>query len=104
MLTPGGRTPFFPAPMRITERTRAVLEAVAAEPGLSNRALAQRVGIGDAGQVSRLLARLRQLGLVANDCEGRGSANAWRLTLEGAQTEALARRQRAWRAPLYGRG
>ena len=77
---------------RISERSLTVLEAAAREPGLSNRALAKRAGIRDGGQASRLLHRLRQLGLMVNDGQGRGCANAWRLTPLGREAEALARR------------
>jgi len=103
MLIDEGRAAPLALASRITERTLTVLETVAREPGLSNRAVAERAGIRDGGQASRLLHRLRQLGLVVNDGHGRGSANAWRLTPLGRQAESLARRQRAWRSPPYDR-
>ncbi len=71
--------------LRLTYRTIAVLEAVAAEPHLSNREVAGRAGITDAGQVSKLLKRIAALGLVENVGGGqvKGASNAWRLTGRG---------------------
>ncbi len=72
-------------PMRLTYRTLRVLECASASPGLSNRALATAAGIADQGQVSKLLARLERLGLLANDGAGhlKGEPNAWKLTADG---------------------
>jgi AcrR family transcriptional regulator len=69
-------------PMRLTYRTARVLETAVRHPGASNRLLGEGAGIADQGQVSKLLARLRRLGLLANTGEGqsRGERNAWRLT------------------------
>ncbi len=74
-------------PMRLTYRTVRVLEAIAAHPGVSNRKVAERVGITDQGQVSKLLARLERLGLLQNTGEGhtKGEPNAWRLSEKGRQ-------------------
>jgi AcrR family transcriptional regulator/DNA-binding MarR family transcriptional regulator len=71
--------------MRLTYRTARVLEGIAEHPGLSNREAAERAGIADAGQVSKLLARLERLGLLANRGSGRvkGEPNAWSLTAKG---------------------
>jgi AcrR family transcriptional regulator len=71
--------------MRLTYRTARVLEGVAELPGGSNREIGERAGIQDPGQVSKLLSRLRSLGLLANGCEGhaKGEPNAWTLTLKG---------------------
>lgn len=71
--------------MRLTYRTTRVLEGVAEEPGASNRQVAERAGISDQGQVSRLLARLERLGLLVNESDGhaRGEPNAWLLTTKG---------------------
>ena len=68
--------------MRLTYRTARVLEGIAARPGASNREVAERAGIQDPGQISKLLARLRGLGLLTNSSHGhaRGEPNAWRLT------------------------
>lgn len=71
--------------MRLTYRTARVLEGVAERPGASNRQVAERAGISDQGQVSKLLARLERLGLLANAGEGhaKGEPNAWSLTPKG---------------------
>jgi AcrR family transcriptional regulator/DNA-binding MarR family transcriptional regulator len=71
--------------MRLTYRTAKVLEAVAEIPGVNNRQVAMQAGISDQGQVSKLLARLERLGLLANGSGGhaRGEPNAWSLTAKG---------------------
>jgi DNA-binding MarR family transcriptional regulator len=75
--------------MRLTYRTARVLEAVAAQPGASNRQVADHAGIQDQGQVSKLLARLERLGLLVN--RGQGEPNAWSLTAAGmAVTHSIA--------------
>ncbi len=77
--------PLAEVPMRLTYRTARVLEVLAACPEASNRAVGERSGVADQGQISRLLARLQRLGLAQNAGEGhrghlRGEANAWTLT------------------------
>jgi AcrR family transcriptional regulator/DNA-binding MarR family transcriptional regulator len=81
------RDPLQEVPMRLTYRTARVLECVAAQPGVSNRMVADRAGVSDQGQISKLLARLERLGLVVNGSEGhtRGEANAWTLTALGRE-------------------
>jgi DNA-binding IclR family transcriptional regulator len=76
--------------MRVTYRTARVLEGVAGCPGASNRLVAERAGIHDPGQVSKLLARLKRLGLLLNTGEGRvkGEPNAWSLTPLGERLAA----------------
>ncbi len=71
--------------MRLTYRTVRVLAAVATNPASSNRQLGQAAGIEDQGQISKLLARLRKLGLIENaDTDpGKGVPNAWTLTTRG---------------------
>jgi AcrR family transcriptional regulator len=71
--------------MRLTYRTVRVLAAVAINPASSNRQLGQAAGIEDQGQISKLLARLRKLGLIENaDTDpGKGAPNAWTLTTRG---------------------
>src|SRR6202042_1559715 len=66
-------------PMRLTYRTARVLEEIAQHPGVSNRTVAERVGIIDQGQISKLLARLERLALLENTGEGhtKGEPNAW---------------------------
>jgi AcrR family transcriptional regulator len=73
--------------MRLTYRTLRVLSVISETPGLSNRAIGDRAGIRDQGQMSKLLSRLCELGLVANSGAGQahGAANAWRLDHAGVQ-------------------
>jgi AcrR family transcriptional regulator len=79
--------PLVDIPMRLTYRTALVLEALAECPGVSNREVAERAGISDQGQVSKLLARLEHLGLLGNSGAGqpKGAANAWTLTSTGVR-------------------
>jgi AcrR family transcriptional regulator len=82
--------PFKDLPIRFTYRTARVLATIAEQSGQghhpSNRDIANSAGIADNGQVSRLLHRLQQCGLVENVGEGhaRGGSNAWRLSARGA--------------------
>ncbi len=85
--------PLGEVPMRLTYRTARVLQTTAERPGMSNRLIGEGAGLSDQGQVSKLLARLQRLGLLANTGEGpaRGEANAWRLTPLGERvTEQLS--------------
>ncbi len=92
--------PLGGVPMRLTYRTARVLEGIAEHPGASNRLVGERAGIADPGQVSKLLARLERLGLLANTGEGhtKGEPNAWTLTARGARVarsvSAYAARER----------
>ena len=81
--------------MRITYRTLRVLSAVADLPGGSNREIADRAGVSDAGQISKLLARLEKIGLLHNSGDGqaKGERNAWGLTARGAEVEEATRVQ-----------
>jgi AcrR family transcriptional regulator len=76
---PAGRT--IRSPLRLTERTCAVLAAVGESPGGNNRQVAAGSGASEP-QISRLLPRLAEHGLVEN----RGShVKAWWLTASGAE-------------------
>lgn len=77
--------PALPAKMRITYRTLRVLEAIAHEPGASNREVADAAGVADEGQISRLLCRLSGLELVVNSggSPTRRGVNSWLLTAAG---------------------
>ncbi len=77
--------------VRLTYRSSRVLDAIARYPGASNREVADRAGIVDQGQVSKLLARLHARGLIANIGAGksRGAPNSWRLTEPGERLLAL---------------
>lgn len=87
--TPAQRDPLDGLDMRITYRTVRVLMTIAANPDASNRKIAGEAGIGDQGQVSKLLARLEHLGLIHNTGVGpaKGAPNAWTLTPRGKQVE-----------------
>jgi hypothetical protein len=80
-------------PMRLTYRTALVLDGVGKNPGASNRVIGEAADIYDQGQISKLLARLQRLGLVANAGRGqaRGEANAWTLTARGEEVERAVR-------------
>ncbi len=71
--------------VRITYRTARVLSSIAAYPGASNREVADRAGIVDQGQISKLLNRLQGRGLITKLSEGHtsGAPNSWRLTERG---------------------
>jgi AcrR family transcriptional regulator len=89
----GGTDPLRNVPMRLTYRTARVLAAALEHPGSSNRFIGEQAGVYDQGQISRLLARLERIGLLANTGEGhvKGESNAWSLTVLGERvTEHLA--------------
>ncbi len=77
--------------MRLTYRTARVLACIAElggrGAGPSNRAVAERAGVIDLGQISKLLRRLERLGLALNTGGGHrsGASNAWQLTPLGRQ-------------------
>jgi AcrR family transcriptional regulator len=82
--------------MRLTYRTVRVLTALATSPGASNRQVADASGVSDQGQMSKLLARLEQLGLIENTTKGapvRGEPNAWMLTSDGWDVQAALAQQ-----------
>jgi AcrR family transcriptional regulator len=81
--------------MRLTYRTVRVLLAVAADPGSSNRSVADGAGITDQGQISKLLSRLQGLGLIENTGGGpaRGEPNAWILTTKGWEVHSAIAQQ-----------
>ena len=70
---------------RLTYRTVRVLATISDAPGASNREVAERSGIRDAGQISKLLSRVANLRLIENRGPGHasGTANAWYLTKRG---------------------
>jgi len=85
--TPLQSDPFKDAGMRLTYRTMLVLSVIAANPGASNRQIGDIAGVGDQGQMSKLLARLERIGLIAKRSHGhaKGEPNAWALTAGGRQ-------------------
>ncbi len=86
----GEGDPLRDVPVRLTYRTARVLAGIAEHPGASNRMVGEYAGVADPGQISKLLARLERVGLLANTGLGhaKGEPNAWRLTPKG---ELLAR-------------
>jgi AcrR family transcriptional regulator len=84
---PAAADPLRDVPMRLTYRTARVLEGVGEHPGASNRVIGEYAGITDQGQISKLLARLERLELLAKSGAGhaKGEPNAWLLTARGAQ-------------------
>jgi AcrR family transcriptional regulator/DNA-binding MarR family transcriptional regulator len=79
---------------RLTYRTARVLMTIAELPGASNREVAERAGIVDQGQISKLLTRLEYQRLIVNrgtDSPARGTPNSWWLSERG---EALERELR----------
>jgi AcrR family transcriptional regulator/DNA-binding MarR family transcriptional regulator len=83
-------------PMRLTYRTAQVLGYIAEHPNISNREVADGAGISDPGQISKLLARLAGLGLIANGAAGyaKGEPNAWELTPLGQRVVQRLRMSR----------
>jgi DNA-binding MarR family transcriptional regulator len=73
--------------IRRTYRTMRVLRSIQDRPGSSNKSVSRDAGIGDQGQMSKLLARLERLGLIENAAHGArdGMSNAWQLTALGRQ-------------------
>jgi AcrR family transcriptional regulator len=91
-LPPGRST--LEEPARLTYRTVRVLRAIAELPAGSNREVAERAGIVDQGQISKILTRLEYQGLVANrggSSTTRGTPNSWWLTERGEALEVELR-------------
>jgi AcrR family transcriptional regulator len=91
-----GLDPLRDLRMRLTYRTIRVLLAIGELSGQggshpSNRQVGDAAGIRDQGQVSKLLARLRQLDLIENvsSPQVKGEPNAWTLTKHGEEVRAV---------------
>lgn len=82
-----GGDPLRELDMRLTYRTVRVLLAIGQTPGTSNREVAAAAGVEDQGQISKLLSRLKTLGLIENAGAGHlsGEPNSWHLTAKGEQ-------------------
>jgi AcrR family transcriptional regulator len=91
---------FHELPMRLTYRTLRVLNAISEQPGASNRMIGDAAGASDQGQISKLLARLEKLELVANSGLGQayGDCNVWRLTALGEEVQQATRITQTTRA------
>jgi AcrR family transcriptional regulator/DNA-binding MarR family transcriptional regulator len=69
---------------RLTVRTQMALAAVAGRPGLNNSEVSEIIGLADHSQVSRMMRRLCDQGLVENtQAHTKRQARAWRLTSDG---------------------
>ena len=77
---------------RLKPRAASALRVIGAEPGLSNLAVAARVGVKAAIHISHLLARLAERGLIENT-RTQGSENAWQLTVSGVELERAIRQE-----------
>lgn len=80
MVERGPVNPLKELHMRLTYRTVRVLLAVGEHPGASNRTVGVGAGIADQGQISKLLARLERLGLIANTVLDPGRGYLYRLS------------------------
>jgi AcrR family transcriptional regulator len=92
---PANGDPLRDLEMRLTYRTVRVLMAVGTHPGVSNRRVGDAADISDQGQISKLLTRLRRLGLIENSGFGqsKGESNSWFLTERGREIEGAIREQ-----------
>jgi AcrR family transcriptional regulator len=64
-------------------RLRLCLLYLADRPEISNREIAVGIGVAHESQISKLLSRLLNEGLVAKRSAGPGRSNSWRLTQHG---------------------
>lgn len=93
---PAARSRLDEPAARLTYRTVRVLRAIAELPAGSNREVAERAGIVDQGQISKVLTRLELQGLVVNrggSGTARGTPNSWWLTERGEALEPELREQ-----------
>jgi AcrR family transcriptional regulator len=93
---PAAGDPFKAIDMRLTYRTMRVLLAIGESPGASNRQVGLAAGAVDEGQISKLLARLKRLGLIdaGGDGHRKGAPNAWSLTPTGREVHRAISGQR----------
>jgi AcrR family transcriptional regulator len=96
--------PFKEAGMRLTYRTVRVLLAVAEHGGGSNREIGDAAGVGDQGQISKLLGRLARAGLIENSDlhPGMGAPNAWALSAIGRRVVSTLRSEAVGPVGLVG--
>jgi DNA-binding MarR family transcriptional regulator len=80
---------------RMDHRAVAVLRIIADQPWLTTRELAQRAGLKDPAQISKLLAHLAGLGLVASAREAhrKGTPKVWLLTTSGEELDTAIGRE-----------
>jgi AcrR family transcriptional regulator len=78
--------------IRVTYRTLRVLVAVGETPGACNRAIADAAGVMDQGQISRLLSRLQDHGLIHTVGDrSQWDPHHWYLTGLGEEVERAIR-------------
>jgi AcrR family transcriptional regulator/DNA-binding MarR family transcriptional regulator len=78
--------------MRVTYRTLRVLVAVREHPGACSREIGDAAGMTDQGQISKILARLENHGLICNPAERpRTGRHGWYLTERGKEVERTVR-------------
>lgn len=85
--------PIRAAGIRLTYRTARVLGVIAEHPGSSNREVGSFAGMSDQGQISKLLARLERVGMIANQSHRQhpGEPNIWALTPAGRRVASSMR-------------
>ena len=71
---------------RAPRRAMALLH-IAGNPEASNREIGAAIGVPGDAQISRLLARMQDLGLILNRAQANdnGGANSWELTADGTR-------------------
>jgi AcrR family transcriptional regulator len=67
----------------LARRARACVLYLANHPGASNQTIGAAIAVTHQGQISTLLARLHDLGLLVKHAGAPGHPNAWSLTAEG---------------------
>ena len=75
---------------RLSDRDVSVLRVIAAEPGLSNGGVGERVGVNDSATASWVLARLVRRGLIesSSDAPAPFAPKSWHLTPAGIELDA----------------
>jgi AcrR family transcriptional regulator/DNA-binding MarR family transcriptional regulator len=93
-----------PIDYRLTASTQLALAAVAGRPGMNNREVSEVIGLSDQSQISRMMRRLADHGLVENaQAHTKRQARAWRLTADGeAVIDAHRPLKRAQRTTARG--
>jgi AcrR family transcriptional regulator/DNA-binding MarR family transcriptional regulator len=73
-----------PVDYRLSVRRQLALAAVAGRPGLNNNEVSELIGLADKSQISRMMKRLCDQGLVEDAmAHTRRQVRAWRLTADG---------------------
>ena len=91
-------------PIVVPTRTQMALAAVAGRPGLNNNEVSEIIGLADKSQISRMMKRLSDQGLVENAmAHTKRQVRAWRLTPDGeAVIDAHRPLKRAQRTAAKG--